>query len=112
MLAHQDLQVRGNGVVEGGWLVAVVLAVDEDRVVVTEVAAAVVVAVLPAVVVAHGRQPPQQSHVHLNDQLSELCAQKGLHSPRLSVLLVVVVSGGGVVVAGTVVGGVPGTHCA
>jgi len=104
--------------VEAG--VSVVLAVVDEKVVAVEVAVVVVVAeaVPLMVVVVHGEHPVQQSHVHLNDQLSELCAQKGLHSPRLVVLLMVVVTGGvvvvaiGVVVVGAaVVGEVPGMHC-
>merc|ERR1719422_2708508 len=59
---------------------------------------AVVEAAMPMVVVvvvaAHSLHPVQQSHEHLNDQLSWLCAQKDLHSPNL--VLVVVAAGGGV----------------
>jgi len=37
------------------------------------------------VVAVHGGHPAQQSHEHLNDQVSELCAQNELHSPTWSV---------------------------
>jgi len=117
--AHQDLQTRSKGVVEPAWSVAVVVVPVVAKVTVGVVVAVteavlpvvvmlVTVAVLLAVVVAHDRHPPQQSQVHLKDQLSELCAQKGLHSPTFSVLLVVVT----VTVDGAGVGEVPGTHCA
>jgi len=93
-------------------------------VVVTEVAVNAVVVVAEAVM--HGEHPLQQSHEHLNDQLSELCAQKGLHS-LVEVVVGVVVDGGvvivvdvdgasvvvdgaGVVVDGDGVGESPGMH--
>lgn len=94
--AHQDLQTCG-GVVE------VVVAVAE--------------AVLLGVVATHGEHPEQQSHEHLNDQLSKLCAQKDLHSPNrdVNVLVVVaiavVVAGSVVVVVGACVGESPSKHC-
>jgi len=70
--------------------------------------------VVVIVVDAHSPHPMQQSHEHLNVQLSKLCAQKDLHSPTLGVevlvVLVVVARGGGIVV-GADVGGVPGLHC-
>jgi len=107
--AHQDLQTCGDGAVVGG-----------DGV----VAEAVVIVVVAVVVPAHGGHPIQQSHEHLNDQLSELCAQKDLHSPKsgvnvlvvlVSVLVVFVSVGGGGVGGGGVGGGgvVIGasTHC-
>merc|ERR1712242_37618 len=103
--AHQDLQTRGKGVVEPAWSVAVVVVPVVVKVVVDVV---VTVAVLLAVIGAHDGHPPQRSHEHLKDQLSELCSQKGLHSPPFSVLLVVVT----VTVDGAGVGEVPGTHCA
>jgi len=54
-----------------------------------------------AVVVAvHGGHPAQQSHEHLNDQLSKLCAQNDSHPPTCGVVVVASV----VVVAGTGVG--------
>jgi len=121
------LQTRGKGVVEPAWsvavvvvpvvvkvvvdvavLLAVVVALVVPVVVKVIVDAVVIVAVLLAVIAAHDGHPPQQSHEHLKDQLSELCAQKGLHSPTFSVLLVVVT----VTVDGAGVGEVPGTHCA
>jgi len=115
--AHQDLQTRGSGVVKVAVVVTVVGAAA-----VTEVSVAVVVAVAEAVllvvviVATHGEHPVQQSHEHLNDQLSELCAQKDLHSPNrglvvlVAVAVVVVIAGEGVVVVGPSVGEVPGTH--
>jgi len=114
------LQTRGKGVVEPAWSVAVVVVPVVVKVIVDVVVAvteawlpvvvmSVTVAVLLAVIVAHDGHPPQQSQEHLKDQLSELCAQKGLHSPTFSVLLVVVTV---TVVDGAVVGEVPGTHCA
>lgn len=120
--AHQDLQTRGSDIVEVVRpLVAVVVTVV-GAAAVTEVAVTVVVAVaevvlLVVVIVAtHGEHPVQQSHEHLNDQLSELCAQKDLHSPNrglvvlVAVAVVVVIAGEGVVVVGPSVGEVPGTH--
>jgi len=118
--AHQDLQTRGNRVVEV--LVAVVVTVVGTAAV-TEVAVVVAVAVAEAVLlvvvvlVEHGEHPVQQSHEHLNDQLSELCAQKDLHSPDrgldvlVVVAVVVVVAGGVFVVVEPSVIEVPGMHC-
>lgn len=94
---------------EPAWSVAVVVVPVVVKVVVLPVVVmSVTVAVLLAVIVAHDGHPPQQSQEHLNDQLSELCAQKGLHSPTFSVLLVVVT----VTDDDAAVGEVPGTHCA
>jgi len=81
VVAHQGLQTPGNGVA----------AVEK---VVVVVAGAVMLLV---VVASHCEHPLQQNHEHLNDQLSELCAQKGLHS-RVDVVVGVVVSGGVVIV--------------
>jgi len=79
LVAHEGLHTRGGG------------------------AATVVVAVVVPVAV-HGEHPLQQNHEHLNDQLSELCAQKDLHSLTVVDVLVVVVAGSVVVVvAGSVV---------
>lgn len=112
--AHEGLHTKGDGVA----------AVENDVVVVSEAAMAVVtVAEAVMLLVVHGEQPLQQNHEHLNDQLSELCAQKGLHSfnSGIDVLVGVVVSGGvvtvvvvdgaGVVVDGAGVGEAPGMHC-
>jgi len=86
-------------------------------VVVTVVAFKVVVVVAGAV--THGEHPVQQSHEHLNDQLSELCSQKGLHSlvevvvgvVVNGVVVIVVVVGGGVGAGvGAGVGESPGMH--
>jgi len=126
--AHQDLQTLGNGVVETRWsFVAVVVTAVGDTdvtevavavvvpvllliVIVTEFAVAVVLARLLVVVVVatHCEHPVQQSHEHLNDQLSELCAQKDLHSPV--VVAVVVDVTGVVVVVVPSVAEVPGMH--
>jgi len=91
--------------------VAVVLPELLVIVVVLEVAVAVVLAglLVVAVVAVHCEHPVQQSHEHLNDQLSELCAQKDLHSPVV-VAVVVVVSGGVVVVVDPSVAEEPGMH--
>jgi len=115
-------------VVEARWsLVAVVTAVEDTDV--TEVAVAVVVPVLLVIVIVtefavavvltrllavvvvatHCEHPVQQSHEHLNDQLSKLCAQKDLHSPGV-VAVVVVVTGVVVVVVVPSVAEVPGMH--
>ena len=86
-------------------------------------------AVVMAVAV-HGEHPLQQNHEHLNDQLSELCAQKDMHSPTCvvgvlvvvvaeSVVIVDVIGGagvggagvGGAGVGGAGVGARPGMHC-
>jgi len=64
--------------------------------------------VVDVVVDTHSPHPMQQSHEHLNVQLSRLCAQKDLHSPDLGVkvlVVMVVVAGGGVIVVGAEVGG-------
>jgi len=60
------------------------------------------------VVAVHGELPAQQSHEHLNDHLSELCAQNDLHSPTwgVHVLAGVVVIGVGTGVRANVGGGV------
>lgn len=75
-------------------------------------------------VAVHGEHPLQQNHEHLNDQLSELCAQKDLHSLTCvvgvlvvvvaeSVVVVAVTGGavtGGAVTGGASVGAGPGMH--
>jgi hypothetical protein len=63
--------------------------------------------VVDVVVETHSPHPMQQSHEHLNAQLSMLSAQNDLHSLSLGVkvlVVTVVVAGEGVVVVGAEVG--------